>query len=61
MDDFKHLEDKEIAVPQQQQGNANYIPPVRVRLPRGREIIGVITIRFGGNRMEVVKIDGVKK
>lgn len=30
----------------------------RVRMPRGREKIGVITQRYGGNRMEVKATDG---
>jgi len=30
----------------------------RVRLPKGRELIGVIVQRYGGNRMEVQASDG---
>jgi|TARA_B100001971_G_scaffold196953_1_gene205219 translation initiation factor 1A len=32
--------------------------PVRVKLPQGREIIGVITQRCGGSRMKVSCMDG---
>jgi translation initiation factor 1A len=32
--------------------------PVRVRLPRGQESIGVITQRVGGSRMQVSCMDG---
>ena len=35
--------------------------PTRVRTPRKGETIGVITQRFGGNRMEVHSIDGKKR
>ena len=32
--------------------------PVRVRLPKGREVIGIITQRCGGSRMFVSCMDG---
>jgi len=32
--------------------------PVRVKLPRGREVIGIIAQRCGGNRMMVSCMDG---
>lgn len=32
--------------------------PSRVRLPKGKELIGIITQRLGGNRMEVISTDG---
>jgi len=32
--------------------------PVRVRMPRDRELIGIIVQRYGGNRMEVRATDG---
>lgn len=32
--------------------------PVRVRLPRKGELIGVIVQRYGGNRMDVLSSDG---
>jgi translation initiation factor 1A len=33
----------------------------RVRMPRGKEVIGVIVNRLGGNRMEVLGTDGKKR
>jgi len=35
-----------------------YDGPVRVKVPRGKEIIGIITKRFGGSRMNVSCMDG---
>jgi len=35
-----------------------YSGPVRVRLPQGREVIGIITQRVGGSRMMVSCMDG---
>ena len=32
--------------------------PIRVKLPRGREVIGIITQRYGGSRMLVSCMDG---
>lgn len=32
--------------------------PVRVRLPRGKEIMGTIEQRYGGNKMMVACLDG---
>lgn len=32
--------------------------PVRVKLPKGREVIGIITQRLGGSRMFVSCMDG---
>jgi translation initiation factor 1A len=32
--------------------------PARVRMPRGKELIGIITQRLGGNRMDVKTTDG---
>lgn len=54
--DFEVVED-----PHAKQGAADNTlstEPVRVRIPRGKEIIGVITQRLGGNRMEVKCTDG---
>jgi len=31
---------------------------LRVRMPRGKELIGIIMQRFGGNKMEVKATDG---
>lgn len=43
----------------------NHIPEtpvvVRVRLPRGKEIIGVITQRVGGSRMLISCMDGKER
>lgn len=33
----------------------------RVRLPRGREVIGIIEQRLGGNKMMVACLDGKKR
>jgi len=30
----------------------------RVRLPRGREVLGIVQQRFGGSRMKVLCLDG---
>ena len=44
--------------------NKEFIPgalptgPVRVKMPRGREVIGIITQRVGGSRMLVSCMDG---
>lgn len=35
--------------------------PIRVRLPKDKELIGTITQRYGGNRMEVLTTDGKKR
>ena len=35
--------------------------PTRVRTPRKGEVIGIITQRFGGNRMEIHSTDGKKR
>lgn len=32
--------------------------PVRVKLPKGREVIGVLAQRYGGSRMSVSCMDG---
>ncbi len=32
--------------------------PIRVRLPKGREVIGIITQRVGGSRMLISCMDG---
>lgn len=41
-----------------EQANAEGMGFVRVRLPRGNELIGVIVQRLGGNKMEVSCSDG---
>lgn len=35
--------------------------PIRVKMPRKGELIGMIVQRFGGNRMEVLGTDGKKR
>ena len=35
-----------------------YTGPVRVKMPRGREVIGIISQRVGGGRMMVSCMDG---
>ncbi len=40
------------------QNNTGYTGPVRVRLPRGREVIGIIAQRVGAGRMLVSCMDG---
>lgn len=54
MNDFKETEEKT------EKTNAQSPPQVyvRARMPRGKEVIGVITQRYGGNRMEVMGTDG---
>jgi translation initiation factor 1A len=42
--------------PENAEAGANI--PVRVRLPQGREVIGIITQRVGGSRMLVSCMDG---
>ena len=32
--------------------------PIRVRTPKGREVIGIVTQRLGGSRMNVACMDG---
>ena len=39
-------------------GQTEQIAPVRVRLPRKGEVMGIITQRYGGNRMDVKGTDG---
>lgn len=41
-----------------QEGEFNPNVPVRVKLPRGREVIGIITQRVGAGRMMVSCMDG---
>jgi translation initiation factor 1A len=35
--------------------------PIRVRMPRKGELVGIVLQRFGGNRMEVQSSDGKKR
>jgi len=34
------------------------VVPTRIRMPRGKEVIGIVEQRLGGNRMEVRCTDG---
>lgn len=47
------------------EGSANQVPgsdqPIRVKLPRGREVIGIIEQRLGGNRMSISCTDKVTR
>jgi len=52
-EEFKDInEEPEEGNPQQPTG------PIRVRLPRGEQIIGIIEQRYGGNKMMVACLDG---
>ncbi len=42
-------------------GEGGELIPVRVRLPRKGEVIGRVSQRYGGARMEVVATDGKKR
>lgn len=55
---FEEIKDDEAASPQQPVELGADGTPVRVRLPRAGEIVGLILQRFGGNRMEVRCTDG---
>jgi len=60
MGEFGEFE--EVKEPEQQNnfiGEQN--TPVRVRMPRKGEFIGVILQRYGGNRMEIHSTDGKKR
>lgn len=50
-EEFKDINESE------EQGNGQNVP-VRVRLPRGQEVLGVIEQRHGGNKMMVACLDG---
>jgi len=56
--DFSEVEDEEQEVIN---GNNGQVPgqfPVRVKLPRQGQVIGVVVQRFGGNKMDVKCTDG---
>jgi translation initiation factor 1A len=53
MGDFGDFEETVDEQPQQEQQNGEPVVPTRLRMPRGKEIIGVVEQRLGGNRMEV--------
>lgn len=50
--DFEEIKDGEVVVEAGEQG------PVRVKLPRKGEFIGVVVQRLGGNRMDIKCSDG---
>lgn len=39
-------------------GNESETQEIRLRLPRGREVLGIVTQRLGGSRMNVACLDG---
>ena len=45
--------------PEEEKGHENpQEAPVRVRLPKKNEVIGIVVQRLGGNRMEIKSTDG---
>ena len=52
--DFEEVKEEE----GKKEPEAEQEAPVRVRMPRDRELIGIIVQRYGGNRMEVRATDG---
>jgi translation initiation factor 1A len=54
MDEFEQDNGEEVT-----EENQNL--PVRVRLPRGKEVIGIIEQRYGGNKMLVRCLDGKER
>lgn len=43
---------------QKNQNSSSENEPVRVKLPRGKEVLGIIEQRLGGNKMSVSCLDG---
>ena len=43
------------------QSSEGFSGPIRVKLPRGRETLGIIEQRFGGNKMKVTCLDGQER
>ena len=52
MEEFKDINEENTATDEE------HHPLGRVRLPRGREVIGIIEQRLGGNKMSVLCNDG---
>ncbi len=52
--DFEEVVNENDIVVQEEGGEF----PVRVKLPRGKELIGIIVQRYGGNRMDIKSTDG---
>lgn len=55
-EEFKDINEEEI-----NETDPNSQGPIRVRLPRGRQVIGKITERVGGNRMIVECTDKITR
>jgi translation initiation factor 1A len=53
--DFEEIKDDKVQSTQQMDQTQ---APARVRVPRNKELIGVILQRLGGNRMEIKTTDG---
>lgn len=53
--DFEEIKDES-----QLEGEENKTPS-RIRMPKDKELIGVIIQRYGGNRMEIKTTDGKKR
>lgn len=50
-EEFKDINEENGDIPEEQRIS-------RARLPRGREVIGIVEQRFGGNKMSVSGLDG---
>jgi translation initiation factor 1A len=51
--DFEEVRDVEDS-----QNSEESQAPTRIKMPRGKEILGVVKQRLGGNRMEIQSTDG---
>jgi translation initiation factor 1A len=62
-DDFENFNEPEAKIPSANpmEGNAGAQPLGRVRVPRGREVIGKVDQRVGANRMIVSCFDGKQR
>lgn len=56
--EFGDFEEVSESLPSKGNDNADGQFVARVRMPRGKEAIGIISQRFGGNKMEVLCSDG---
>jgi len=54
--DFEEIKDESKEAEKSREQEAQTI--TRVRMPRNKELIGIIVQRFGGNRMEIKATDG---
>ncbi len=59
--DFEENNEDETNENSQKTSNNLGQSPIRVKLPRGREVIGIIEQRLGGNRMSVLCTDKVTR